>query len=104
MRAGLLHNAATRHPLMELLLALLLDCAHGLEYLHEKNIIHGGEHDNQWGSLDGWVGGWVDGWVAPGPRVSCSVHNGQVPSVRCSPSMLKVVHSWGAMMLPAWIL
>lgn len=64
MRNGMLHNRASRpqqplgpqapregnpsagawpRPHLEDLVALLLDVAQGVEFLHSKNIIHGGE-------------------------------------------------------------
>ncbi len=43
LRSWLLHKKATREPLIDLLLELLLDCAQGINYLHDKNIIHGGK-------------------------------------------------------------
>ncbi len=43
MRAGLLHSQPAGTPLMDLLLTLLLDMTGGIQYLHDKSIIHGGE-------------------------------------------------------------
>lgn len=34
-------HPTTKSPAMELILLLLLDVAHGLEYLHAKGIVHG---------------------------------------------------------------
>lgn len=42
LRQSLLHNKESHDPQMDLLLTLLNDVVQGVEYLHSKNIIHGG--------------------------------------------------------------
>lgn len=41
--AHILHEPSSRRPNMDLVLTVLIDIAKGMEYIHKKNIIHGGE-------------------------------------------------------------
>ncbi|KAG1663773.1 hypothetical protein FOA52_011824 [Chlamydomonas sp. UWO 241] len=41
MVTKLLHNKETMQPDMDLVLSILMDIARGLQYIHDKNIIHG---------------------------------------------------------------
>jgi hypothetical protein len=42
IQGGLLHNKETGAPQMDCVLALALQVMQGLQYLHERKVIHGG--------------------------------------------------------------
>jgi hypothetical protein len=42
IQGGLLHNRETGAPQMDCVLALALQVMRGLQYLHERKVIHGG--------------------------------------------------------------